>query len=462
MATILSHDAAPALLVKASLASDLRRFRLNAEGGAVTLETLMHALVRAFSLDDGANLHVRWLDDDGDWITLSTEEELMEALHVCGCKLRLDAAVSPKTPKIPAPFSPEGMTVQELRAQIQALKQQRKELKSSQKGEKELKWSQKGETETEQQRKKNRGASPPGGVQRKHLARFVAHATLPEGSVVRAGASLVKTWHVRNDTRVPWPPGAVRLLEVSSEQTPPPATAVTTKLAPGQQGAVSVQLTAPRTPGPFSAFYRLQGPAGRKFGQRLACSLVVAGEPQSTDGDHATAAAAATPVPLLTLGHDDAASTLTQPLLSGGAHDSESSEEDNEDDFVEVTPAGEERFASQLAQLRTMGFTNDNLSIKALKKAGGVVEKAHAALAAFSAHKADALTAKAAKQQQRLIKLQTKLQHKLTKVAQLRAVTSPTAPAAAVNVAPAASPLQAHVAAATALIPAPAAEGAAQ
>jgi hypothetical protein len=57
-------------------------------------------------------------------------------------------------------------------------------------------------------------------------------------------------------------------------------------------------------------------------------------------------------------------------------------------------------------QLRTMGFTNDNLSIKALKKAGGVVEKAHAALAAFSAHKADALTAKAAKQQQRLIKLQ--------------------------------------------------------
>lgn len=57
-------------------------------------------------------------------------------------------------------------------------------------------------------------------------------------------------------------------------------------------------------------------------------------------------------------------------------------------------------------QLRTMGFTNDSLSVKALKKAGGVVETAHAALAAFSAHKADALTAKAAKQQQRLTKLQ--------------------------------------------------------
>lgn len=445
MATILSHDAATALQVKCSLASELRRFRLNAGDGAVTLETLMDALVRVFSLDDGANLHVRWMDDDGDWITLSTAEELTEALHVCGCKLRLDVAVS--TPKTPAPSSPEGTTVQELRTQIQALKQQRKELKSSQKG------------ETEEQRKKNRGASPPGGVQRKHLARFMAHDNLPEGSVVAPGASLIKTWHVRNDARVPWPPGAVKLLEVSSRETPPPATAVTTKLAPGQQGVVSVQLTAPRTPGPFSAFYRLQGPAGRKFGQRLACSLVVAGE--QADGE-TTAAAAATHVPLLITGHDDAGSTLTQPLLSNTVHDSEVSDDNEEDGFVEVTAAGEELFAPQLAQLRTMGFTNDSLSVKALKKAGGVVETAHAALAAFSAHKADALTAKAAKQQQRLTKLQTKLQHKLTKVAQLRAVAPPMVPAAGVNVAPAASPLQAHVAAANALIPAPACERAVQ
>lgn len=454
---ILSHDAAAALQVKASMASDLRRFRLSADDGAVTLKTLMETLMRVFSLDDGATLHVRWMDDDGDWITLSTEEELTEALHVCGRKLRLDVTVS--TPKTPAPSSPEGTTVQELRTQIQALKQQRKELKSSQKG------------ETDEQRKKNRGASPPGGVQRKHLARFVAHASLPEGSVVAPGATLVKTWHVRNDARVPWPPGAVKLLEVSSKLTPPPATAVTTKLTPGQQGEVTVQLTAPRTPGPFSAFFRLQGPAGRKFGQRLACALVVAGErAEQTDGHTTTAAAAAaatatTAVPLLTLtlGHDD--STLTQPLLSNTVHGSQLSDDDDdeeEEDFVEVTAAGEELFAPQLAQLRTLGFTNDSISVKALKKAGGVVETAHAALAAFSARKAEVLTAKAAKQQQRLTKLQTKLQHKLTKVSQLRAVTPPMAPAAAVNVAPAASPLQAHVAAATALLPAPAAERAVQ
>ena len=53
--------------------------------------------------------HGRWMDDDGDWITLSTEEELTEALHVCGRKLRLDVTVS--TPKTPAPSSPEVRTL---------------------------------------------------------------------------------------------------------------------------------------------------------------------------------------------------------------------------------------------------------------------------------------------------------------------------------------------------------------
>ena len=57
---ILSHDAAAALQVKASMASDLRRFRLHADDGAVTLETLMETLMRVFSLDDGATLLVRY------------------------------------------------------------------------------------------------------------------------------------------------------------------------------------------------------------------------------------------------------------------------------------------------------------------------------------------------------------------------------------------------------------------
>jgi hypothetical protein len=50
-----------------------------------------------------------------------------------------------------------------------------------------------------------------GGVQRKHLARFVGHESHPEGSTVLPGATLTKTWIVRNDARVPWPPGNVQV-----------------------------------------------------------------------------------------------------------------------------------------------------------------------------------------------------------------------------------------------------------
>lgn len=90
-----------------------------------------------------------------------------------------------------------------------------------------------------------------------------------------------------------------QLLEVSSDIKPPPATPVATKLAPGQQSTVSVQVTAPSTPGPFHAFYRLQGPAGRKFGQRLACALVVSTDAEVThDVPVATAAAQVLPLPL--------------------------------------------------------------------------------------------------------------------------------------------------------------------
>jgi hypothetical protein len=69
-----------------------------------------------------------------------------------------------------------------------------------------------------------------------------------------------------------------------------------------------------------------------------------------------------------------------------------------------------------------MGFTHVGMCCKALRNANGVVELAHATLASGAAKKADQLTAKAAKQEKQLHKLQAKLAHKLTKAAQLRAV----------------------------------------
>ena len=56
-----------------------------------------------------------------------------------------------------------------------------------------------------------------------------------------------------------------------------------------------------------------------------------------------------------------------------------------------------------------MGFTHVGMCCKALRNANGVVELAHATLASGAAKKADQLTAKAAKQEKQLHKLQAKL-----------------------------------------------------
>jgi len=47
-------------------------------------------------------------------------------------------------------------------------------------------------------------------------------------------------------------------------------------LLPGKQGKVSAEVTAPSTPGHYQAFFRLCGPRGRRFGQRLWMDLYVA------------------------------------------------------------------------------------------------------------------------------------------------------------------------------------------
>jgi hypothetical protein len=59
MASIMSNGAARELHVKVSNGTDLRRFRLGADEPTVTLEKLMDALTRVYSLNNGTPLHVR-------------------------------------------------------------------------------------------------------------------------------------------------------------------------------------------------------------------------------------------------------------------------------------------------------------------------------------------------------------------------------------------------------------------
>ncbi|CAM9630265.1 unnamed protein product [Phaeothamnion confervicola] len=112
-------------------------------------------------------------------------------------------------------------------------------------------------------------------AQRK-LARFVRHATLPDGAAVAPGAPLKKTWVVRNDSARAWPE-TCELAAVSGGKDfgAPAAAPAPGAVAPGEEVELSVRLTAPVLPGSHEAFWRLREVGGKRFGQRLWARIMV-------------------------------------------------------------------------------------------------------------------------------------------------------------------------------------------
>lgn len=99
-----------------------------------------------------------------------------------------------------------------------------------------------------------------------NTAAYEADVTIPDGTVLTAGASFVKTWQIRNDGTCTWTT-AYRLVSVGetplSQQS---EVALSAPLAPGESGQLSVPLTAPTTPGTYRSDWLLQAPDGTRFG----------------------------------------------------------------------------------------------------------------------------------------------------------------------------------------------------
>lgn len=114
----------------------------------------------------------------------------------------------------------------------------------------------------------------------KRLARFVNHTTVPDGSVFAPGTRFSKVWAVRNDTNERAWPEATELIWIGGEDALLTDGAASVKvaggLAPGAEREVSVELVAPELPGQYTTYFRLRGPQGHRFGQRLWCDIIVA------------------------------------------------------------------------------------------------------------------------------------------------------------------------------------------
>lgn len=105
--------------------------------------------------------------------------------------------------------------------------------------------------------------------------------TIPDGTTMAPGQEFVKTWRIRNSGICTWDTTYQAIYAYSNPPNermnaqPVPLTAL---VAPGEEVDVSVQFTAPSTPGEYTLFWQMVNSTGIPFGQagkQLTVKIVV-------------------------------------------------------------------------------------------------------------------------------------------------------------------------------------------
>ncbi len=119
-------------------------------------------------------------------------------------------------------------------------------------------------------------------------AHWVADVTVPDNTAFAPNTPFVKTWRVRNSGTCAWEAGT-QLVFASGDQMGGPSSVSVPAVAPGATTDISVNLTAPATPGSYQGNWQLQAPDGTRFGAIIWVKIVVP--------PPATATATLTPTP---------------------------------------------------------------------------------------------------------------------------------------------------------------------
>jgi len=296
----------------------------------------------------------------------------------------------------------------------------------------------------------NRGERPE-----QPSSRFVNDVSIFDGTEVDANTAFTKIWRLRNNGSTTWPAGS-SLTFVGGDQM---SSDLTTPLpeggavAAGAEVDVAVQLVAPSQSGRYVGYWRLVGPHGRRFGQRIwahirvmdtslpaqapsaeekeaAAAAVVREEGESHSDPPSAAAAGEVPAPAgspagssigsfdevidpmleeaLLLSLEDAAAAEAEAKGSQevAATEVAAAEEDQKTAVVQTPPLCEGHAAATppplgtaqmsleaavLAGLAAMGFSNLELNAAALAACGPNLEACAMALASLSSDWAGSL-----------------------------------------------------------------------
>jgi len=105
------------------------------------------------------------------------------------------------------------------------------------------------------------------------------HLDLEEKSVQKAGATVLKTWKVKNTGTVAWSEDTIAIFHSGNESLVVPGYEVIQvgALEPSDVAYIRCMLSVPEVEGTYSLNYRLSGPKG-KFGDRLSTQVEVVAE----------------------------------------------------------------------------------------------------------------------------------------------------------------------------------------
>jgi uncharacterized protein YkwD len=104
-------------------------------------------------------------------------------------------------------------------------------------------------------------ARPPNDPNCTNKASFVADVTIPDNTVVKAGETFTKTWRISNTGTCIWASDYV-LTHYSENRMGAPDSVPLGITYPGQTLDISVQLTAPTTPGTYRGNFVIKNPQG--------------------------------------------------------------------------------------------------------------------------------------------------------------------------------------------------------
>ncbi len=110
---------------------------------------------------------------------------------------------------------------------------------------------------------------------------FVRDVTIPAGTTMKPGEDFGKTWKVANTGTCDWMYQYAIVL-ISGDAMSGKTTKLNRVVTAGHWAELTVQMGAPKSPGTYTAYWRLSDADGHMFGASLAVSVVVEGNPTKT------------------------------------------------------------------------------------------------------------------------------------------------------------------------------------